>query len=97
MQKKFFAVKKREQEKNLKPELSFVDSLFMMFKLRKKIAKAKTECKAYENIRQYTNNFGGFCLLQKHQLQIDFSRKPCNTKKQRIESESEESSSRKFS
>ena len=30
----------------------------MMFKLRKRIAKANAECKAHENIKQYAHNFG---------------------------------------
>ena len=60
--KSFYAAKKQEQERNIEPELSFVDSLFMMYKLRKKIAKAKAECKAYDNIRQYNHNFG-LCRL----------------------------------
>ena len=38
-------------------ELSFVDSLFMMFKLRKKIEKAKDECKAFDNIHHYNHSF----------------------------------------
>ena len=60
----FFAVKKREQENDLKPELSFVDSLFMMYKLRKRIIKAKTDCKAYNNVKQYTHNFGDFVFYK---------------------------------
>ena len=37
-----YAAKKREAEENIKWELSFVDSLFMMYRLRKKIMKAHT-------------------------------------------------------
>ena len=35
----------------------------MMLKRRKKIEKAKDECKAYDNIRNYNHNFGDniFC------------------------------------
>jgi len=62
--KTFFAVKKHELENKKKPELSFVDSLFMMFKLRKKIIKAQAECKAYDNIRQYTHNFGDYIFYK---------------------------------
>ena len=36
----------------------------MMYKLRKKIAKAKAACKAYDNIRQYTHNFGDFVFYK---------------------------------
>ena len=56
--KTLFAVKKQEQDQNIKPQLSFVDSLFMMYRLRKKFIKAKAECKAYDNIRLYSHNFG---------------------------------------
>ena len=55
-----FAVKKREQDENNKPELSFVDSLLMMYKLRMKTTKAKAECRAYDNIRLYAHNLGDF-------------------------------------
>ena len=44
----FFAVKKREKENNLKPELG------------KGIAKEKAECEAHEDVKQYTHNFGDF-------------------------------------
>ena len=53
--KTFYAVKKRESEQGTKLELSFVDSLFMMYTLRKNIAKAKSECAAYDNIRMYSH------------------------------------------
>ena len=56
----FFSVKKQERDQDITNELSFVDSLFIMYKLRKKIAKAKTECRAYGNIRLYSHNFGDF-------------------------------------
>ena len=39
--KKNYAAKKHEAEENIKWELSFVDSLFMTHRLRKKIMKAK--------------------------------------------------------
>ena len=39
----FFSVKKRESEQNIKLELSFVDSIFMMYKLRKRITKANAQ------------------------------------------------------
>ena len=43
--KTFFQIKKRELDQNITVtmELSFVESIFMMYKLRKKIAKAKAE------------------------------------------------------
>ena len=44
----------------------------MMFKLRKKIAKAKTECKAYDNIRQYTHNFGDFVFNKSMNFRSSF-------------------------
>ena len=42
--KAFYSIKKRELEENTTLELSFVESLFMMYKLRKRIEKAKAEC-----------------------------------------------------
>ena len=54
------AVKKREQDENIKPELSFVDSLLMMYKLSMKTTKAKGQCRAYDNIRLYAHNLGDF-------------------------------------
>ena len=36
----------------------------MMYKLRKKIAKAKSECTAYDNIRLYSHNFGDFVFYK---------------------------------
>ena len=41
--KTFFSIKKCELDQNITLELSFVESIFMMYKLRKKIAKAKAE------------------------------------------------------
>ena len=41
--KTFFSVKKCELDQNDTLELSFVESIFMIYKLRKKIAKAKAE------------------------------------------------------
>ena len=43
--RRFFTVKKKEQEKGIKLELSFIDSLFMIYKLRRKIVKCKQESK----------------------------------------------------
>ena len=48
----FNATKKQQMEENTTVELSFVESIFMMNKLRKKIEKAKAEC-----IQQYQNVF----------------------------------------
>ena len=62
--KTFFTVKKRKQEQNIILELSFVDSFFMMYKLRKRIVKAKAECTAYDNIRLYSHNFGDFVVYK---------------------------------
>ena len=49
--KTFYSVKKHEAEENIKWELSFVGSLFMMYRLRKKIMKAKAESLAFDNHR----------------------------------------------
>ena len=76
----FFAVKKREEANDLKPELSFVDSLFMMFKLRRRIAKAKAECKPYYNIRQYSQLWR-LCFLQEYAFQIELPQKSCKRQK----------------
>ena len=62
--KTFYTVKKHEAEQNTKLELRFVNSLFMMYRLRKKIAKAKSECTAYDNIRLYSHNFGDFVFYK---------------------------------
>ena len=51
--KAFNASKKQETEENTTLELSFVESIFMMYKLRMKIEKAKAECIAFNNIRMY--------------------------------------------
>ena len=36
----------------------------MMWKLRKKIAKAKAECTSFDNIRMYSHNFGDFVFYR---------------------------------
>ncbi len=46
--RKFFIIKKKEEEKGIKHELGFIDSLFMMFKLRGKIQRIQDEIKAYK-------------------------------------------------
>ena len=48
----FFTTKKMEQEMGVIHELDFVDSLFMMHQLRRKIVKVQAEMKAYNNIKQ---------------------------------------------
>ena len=35
-----------------------------MYKLRKRITKAKAECTAYDNIRLYSHNFGDFIFYK---------------------------------
>ena len=62
--KTFYSVKKHEAEENIKWELSFIDSLFMMYRLRKKIAKAKTESLAFDNIRMYSHNLVILCSIK---------------------------------
>ena len=54
--KTFFQIKTRELDQNIAMELSFVESIVMMYKLRKKIAKAKAECISFNNIRMYYHN-----------------------------------------
>ena len=62
--KAFYSIKKRELEENTTPELSFVESLFMMYKLRKRIEKTKAECTSFNNIRMYSHNFGDFVFYR---------------------------------
>ena len=62
--RKFFLIKKKEQERGIKQELSSIDSLFMMFRLRKKIVKIQDEIKAYSNVKQYSHNFGDFIFYK---------------------------------
>ena len=44
--------------------MGFVDSLFMMHQLRRKIVKAQAEMMAYNNIKQYTHQFGDFIFYK---------------------------------
>ena len=60
----FFTIKKKEQEKGIKLELSFIDSLFMVYKLRRKIVKVQAEIKAYNRIKQYAHNYGDFIFYK---------------------------------
>ena len=60
----FYAAKTCEAEENIKWELSFVDSLFMMYRLRKQIMKAKAESIAFDNIKLYSHNFGDLCFTK---------------------------------
>ena len=62
--KLFNATKKHEMEENTTLELSFVESIFMMYKLRKRIEKAKAECVAFNNIRMNSHNFGDFVFYR---------------------------------
>ena len=62
--RQFFIIKKKEQEKGIQHELSFVDSLFMMYQLRRRIVKVQAEMKAYNNIKQYTHSFGDFIFYK---------------------------------
>ena len=47
--RQFFIIKKKEQEKGIQHELSFVDSLFLMYQIRRRIVKIQAEMKAYNN------------------------------------------------
>jgi methyltransferase-like protein len=62
--KNFYAAKKKEFEENIQFELSFIDSLYMMHTLRKKIQKAQAEAMAFDNIKQYSHNFGDFVFYK---------------------------------
>ena len=48
----------------MQQDLSFADSLFMMFKLRQNIVKIQDEIKAYNYVKQYTHNFGDFIFYK---------------------------------
>ena len=62
--RRFFAIAKREAEEGTKWELSFVDSLFMMHRLREKIHRIQSDVKAHKNVKQYTHNFGDFIFYK---------------------------------
>ena len=62
--KTFFSIKKRELDQNVTLELSFVESIFMMYKLREKIAKTKAVCTSFNNISMYSHNFGDFVFYR---------------------------------
>ena len=62
--KHFFATKKMEQEMGITQELGFVDSLFMMYQVRRKIVKVQAEMKAYNGVKQYTHSFGDFIFYK---------------------------------
>jgi hypothetical protein len=62
--RKFYIIKRKEEEKGIKQELSFIDSLFMMFRLRQKIARIQDEMKAYSYVKQYSHNFGEFVFYK---------------------------------
>ena len=90
--KTFFSVKKRELEQNIKLELSFVDSLFIMYKLRKQIAKAKFECTAFDNIRLYSHNCGDFVFYKSMNFRSSYLEKIAEDKN-RAKCESEKAGS----
>ena len=62
--KYFFATKKMEKEKGIIHELGFVDSLFMVHQIRRKIVKVQAEMIAYNSIKQYTHNYGDFIFYK---------------------------------
>ena len=59
--RRFFLVKKKEMEQGTQLELSFVDFFFMMYKLQEKIVRIQADIKAYNNIKQYSQNF--WCIV----------------------------------
>ena len=59
-----FFIKKKEQEKGIQHELSFVDFLFMVYQLRRRIVKIQAEMKAYNSVKQYTHSFGDFSFYK---------------------------------
>ena len=62
--KLFFNTKRMEQESGIKHELGFVDSLFMMHQLQRKIVKVQAEMKAYNSVKQYTHSYGHFIFYK---------------------------------
>ena len=69
--KMFVAKKKYEAKEKITLGLSFGDSLFMMFILRKKITSTKEKCIAFDNSHHYNHSFEpvGFhkCLYDEFQ------------------------------
>ena len=63
-EKIFFNTKRMEQESGIKHELGFVDSLFMMHQLRRRIVKVQAEMKAYNSVKQYTHSYGDFIFYK---------------------------------
>ena len=61
---RFFSIKKKEAEEGTQWELSFVDSLFMMHRLREKIHRMQSDIRAHQSVQQYTHNFGEFIFYK---------------------------------
>ena len=59
-----FFIKKKEQEKGIQHELSFVDFLFMVYQLRRRIVKIQAEMKAYKALK-YTPKVLGISSFTK--------------------------------
>ena len=52
--------------------MSFVDSLFTMFKLRKKIDKVKEEIIGFDNVRAYNHNFRDYIFYKSMDFRSKF-------------------------
>ena len=61
--RRFFSIKKKEAEEGTW-ELSFVDSLFTMHRLREKIHRIQSDIRAHQSVQQYTHNFGEFIFYK---------------------------------
>ena len=76
--KVLFAKKKREAEVNIMFQWSFVDSIFILIKLKKKkIEKAKNECRVLKNFKAYNHYFGECILYVSFSFRSSFLEKLC--------------------
>ena len=82
--RRFFGIKKREAEEGIKWELSFVDSLFMMHRLREKIQRVQSDIKAHQGVQQYTHNFGEFIFYKSMNFRSSYLEDLAKEKKQRF-------------
>ena len=83
----FFIIKKKEQERGITHELSFVDSLFMMYQLRRKIVKAQSEIKAYNSVKTYSHNFGDFVFYKSMNFRSSYLENLAKTKNDELNGE----------
>ena len=76
----FFIIKKKEQERGITHELSFVDSLFMMYQLRRKIVKTQSS-------ETYSHNFGEFVFYKSMNFRSSYLENLAKTKNDELNGE----------